>query len=233
MENLLIIPARGGSKRILRKNIKQFVGKPIIQYSIEAALQSLLFDEVMVSTDDKEIAIIAESLGAQVPFMRSNTTSDDHATLADVLEEVLETYQQRGREFSYICCLLPTAPFITADVLKSSFYSMTEGGHSSLFPVIRFSYPIQRALKVDASSHKASMMWPEHLRTRSQDLPPAYHDAGLFYWARATDFLKEKNFLGEKNGVFELSPWFAQDIDTEEDWKMAEVKFSILHKMNM
>src|SRR5690554_5074439 len=162
MKNLAIIPARGGSKRIPRKNIKDFLGKPIIAYSIETALQSGLFDEIMVSTDDEEIASIAIELGASVPFLRSVEQSNDHATLADVIDEVKNRYLSLGRNFDYICCILPTAPFITIELLKKSYMSIsTNDKINSIRPVIRFSYPIQRAVKLDEG--KISMFYPQHL----------------------------------------------------------------------
>lgn len=226
MKNIAIIPARGGSKRIPRKNIKDFLGKPIIAYSIETALQSGLFDEIMVSTDDEEIASIAIELGASVPFLRSVEQSNDHATLADVIDEVKNRYLSLGRNFDYICCILPTAPFITIELLKKSYMSIsTNDKINSIRPVIRFSYPIQRAVKLDEG--KISMFYPQHLNTRSQDLEQAYHDAGLFYWMRFNAGLRNDDRFG-----FEISELQAHDIDTEDDWAIAEIKYKFSKKKN-
>ena len=226
MKNLAIIPARGGSKRIPRKNIKDFLGKPIIAYSIETALQSGLFNEVMVSTDDEEIASIAIEFGASVPFLRSVEQSNDHATLADVIDEVKNRYLSLGRNFDYICCILPTAPFITTELLTKSFMSISANNNiNSIRPVIRFSYPVQRAIKLDEG--KISMFYPQHLNTRSQDLEQAYHDAGLFYWMRFNTGLRSDDKFG-----FEISELQAHDIDTEEDWVIAEIKYKFSKEKN-
>ncbi len=229
MKRLAIIPARGGSKRIPRKNVKNFLGKPIIQYSIEAAINSNLFTEIMVSTDDKEIAKIVSNLGASVPFLRSSKTADDHATLSDVLNEVIDDYHEANKRFDQICCLLPTAPFITADHLVKALTLMEENGYHTVFPVKKFSYPIQRALKMDDSTGKVAMIWPENLNTRSQDLTPSYHDCGQFYWLNTAGFLKERKLFTNNSGVIVLPEIEVQDIDTQEDWKNAEAKYQILN----
>lgn len=223
MKNLAIIPARGGSKRIPRKNIKPFMGKPILAYSIEAALRSGLFDEVMVSTDDEEIATIAKQYGAKVPFFRSEDTSNDHAGLAEVIDEVLDTYKEQGIYFDNWCCILSTAPFITGDLLKATHDKFVEKGFDTLRPVVRFSYPIQRAFKMSESS-QVEFMQPEYLGARSQDLIPAYHDAGLFYWGTTS-----VGFKGSYWGGLEIDEKVCQDIDTEEDWEMAEIKYKLIH----
>ena len=178
MKTLAMITARGGSKRIPRKNIKEFNGKPIIAYSIEAALASGVFDEVMVSTDDEEIAEIAKKYGAKVPFFRSEKTANDFATTVDVIEEVLNTYKDRGEEFDIFCCIYPTAPFITAKRLKDAVEQLSASDADSLIPVVRFSYPPQRAMEI----HDGKLVFrqPENLSKRSQDLEPHFHDAGQF-----------------------------------------------------
>ncbi|MEA2042576.1 MAG: pseudaminic acid cytidylyltransferase, partial [Bacteroidota bacterium] len=176
MKNLAIIPARGGSKRIPGKNIKNFLGKPIIAYSVEAALKSELFCEVIVSTDDNEIAEVSKKYGATVPFMRSDENADDHATLSDVIDEVTESYTQRGDKFDYACCILPTSPLLTVQNLEKGFNLLASQKLDSVKPVAAFSYPIQRALKME--NGLVEMFQPEHKRTRSQDLEQAYHDAG-------------------------------------------------------
>ncbi|WP_373803692.1 pseudaminic acid cytidylyltransferase [Bacteroides heparinolyticus] len=223
MKNLAIIPARGGSKRIPRKNIKDFLGKPIIAYSIEAALNSGLFDEVMVSTDDEEIAAVAVRYGASVPFMRNEKTANDVATLSDVVEEVINDYQQANLIFDNICCILPTAAFVTADMLRRGFDFLLETKVDSVRPVIRFSYPIQRAFRMDEKG-AVSMFHPEFAQARSQDLEVTYHDAGMFYWMTVDKRLKGANKYG-----FEISEMECQDIDNETDWKIAEMKYRLLN----
>lgn len=222
---LAIITARGGSKRIPRKNIREFLGKPIIAYSIEAALSSKLFDEVMVSTDDEEIADIARSYGAAVPFFRSEKNSDDFSTTADVLVEVLQVYAESGRHFDYVCCLYPTAPLVTADKLKESFNVMLDKGFDTVFPIVRFGFPILRSLQFDDG--KVAPIWPEHYLKRSQDLQPAFHDAGQFYWLRVPPLLKTGLLVGANVGAIEVEEMSVQDIDTEADWQLAEMKFRL------
>ena len=223
MKNLCIIPARGGSKRIPRKNIKPFMGKPIIAYSIEAALKSGLFDEVMVSTDDLEFAEVARQFGAAVPFLRSEKTANDYAGLTDVIDEVVATYKDRGVLFDNYCCLLSTAPFVNSDLLKESYELFIEKKFDTLRPIVRFDYPIQRAYRMD-KDNVVSFMQPEYLNTRSQDLEKAYHDAGLFYWGTCA-----VGFKGNKWGGYVIDESVCQDIDTEDDWRMAELKYKILN----
>ena len=223
MKNLCIIPARGGSKRIPRKNIKPFMGKPIIAYSIEAALNSCLFDEVMVSTDDVEFAEVAKQFGAAVPFLRSEKTANDYAGLTDVIDEVIATYKEKGIVFDNYCCLLSTAPFVNSDLLKQSYDLFVEKEFDTLRPIVRFDYPIQRAYRMD-EDNVVSFMQPEYLNTRSQDLEKAYHDAGLFYWGTCA-----VGFKGNKWGGYVIDESVCQDIDTEDDWRMAELKYKLLN----
>ena len=223
MKNLCIIPARGGSKRIPRKNIKPFMGKPIIAYSIEAALNSGLFEEVMVSTDDVEFAEVAKQYGASVPFLRSEKTANDYAGLTDVIDEVVAIYKERGAIFDNYCCLLSTAPFVNSDLLKESYELFVEKKFDTLRPIVRFDYPIQRAYKMN-EDNVVSFMQPEYLNTRSQDLEKAYHDAGLFYWGTCA-----MGFKGNKWGGYVIDESVCQDIDTEDDWRMAELKYKILN----
>jgi pseudaminic acid cytidylyltransferase len=227
---LAIITARGGSKRIPRKNIKYFLGIPIIQYSIEAALQAGCFTEVMVSTDDREIADIALSLGAKVPFIRSAETSNDFATTADVITEVLNEYNSRGEIFDYCCCIYPTAPFVTAEKLKDSFDKLHTSGAESVVPVVRFGFPILRSFKIEDGLVK--MNWPEYINARSQDLPPAFHDCGQFYFLRVTPFLQNKKLFTSFTLPIEMPESEVQDIDNEEDWKVAEIKYTFLLEKN-
>lgn len=222
MNNIAIIPARGGSKRIPRKNIKPFCGKPIIAYSIEAALTSKLFDEVMVSTDDEEIAEIAKEYGAIIPFYRSEKNSNDFAILNDVINEVIEYYKTEGRRFNFGCCILPTAPFITIKNLNEAFFMMVNNQFDSVRPIVKFSYPIQRAFKL-LSNNKVQRFYPEYEQTRSQDLEPAYYDAGQFYW-----FKTDKMLQGTNKGGIVISEMEAQDIDSIDDWRIAELKMKMI-----
>jgi len=226
MKNIAIITARGGSKRIPRKNIKMFRGKPIITYSIEIALSSNLFDYVMVSTDDDEIADFAKKLGADVPFIRSKQNSDDFSGTADVILEVLSTLKENEMQFESACCIYPTAPFITVNSLTRSYDVLIENKFDTVFPVCSFSYPIQRALEIKNS--KTSMVSPENMNLRSQDLPRRYHDAGQFYWINVEEFLKEKKLFTNNSGSIILNELETQDIDNETDWKLAELKHSLL-----
>lgn len=223
---IAIITARGGSKRIPRKNIKEFCGKPIIAYSIEAAIGSGLFEEVMVSTDDNEIAEIAISYGAKVPFMRSEATSGDFATTSDVLLEVLDNYHEKGEEFDVVCCIYPTAPFVTAKKLQTAVEIFSKSQADSLLPVVRFSFPPQRG--VTLSNHLITMVAPEHLNTRSQDLEPVYHDCGQFSIVNAEAFRKSRRIIMEKTAAMIISETEVQDIDTEEDWALAEMKYRMM-----
>tara|TARA_B110000093_G_C12938745_1_gene397059 strand:+ start:959 stop:1663 length:705 start_codon:yes stop_codon:yes gene_type:complete len=225
MANLAIIPARSGSKRIPRKNIKHFLGRPIISYSIEAAIKSNLFDEVMVSTNDEEIAEIAKVYGAKVPFLRTRKNADDFAVLADVIEEVVENYKKKSINFDNICCILATAPFITSNKIIEAHTKLLKNSFDSVFPVLEFSFPIQRSLKFN--QNKVSMVWEEYLNSRSQDLEPRYHDSGQFYWIKTPVFLNEKKLLTTNSGAIVISELEAQDIDTETDWKLAEIKFKL------
>lgn len=226
MRNVAIITARGGSKRIPRKNIRPFLGKPIIAYVIDVALQSGLFTEVMVSTDDEEIAAISAQYGASVPFLRSAQTADDFATTADVLAEVLRQYGQRNQVFEYACCLYPTAPFITANLLGSAFSTLNEKKFDTVYPVQRFDFPIQRA--VFLRDQKVQWVQPDHALTRSQDLEPTYHDAGQFYFVSVTSFQKNHRLITDNSGGIVIPEMAAHDIDTEADWQIAELKFRMI-----
>jgi pseudaminic acid cytidylyltransferase len=227
MANVAIITARGGSKRIPRKNIKPFRGKPIIAYSIETAIQSGLFDMVMVSTEDEEIAEISVKYGAQVPFFRSKVTSDDYAGTADVLVEVISQLKENNTEFSNVCCIYPTAPLLSKDSLVNAYELLLNNNYTTVFPVCAFGYPIYRGLQVKQNSG-VEMIWPENQNKRSQDLPPAYHDAGQFYWLQVKTFMEERKLFTANSGVIILEELKVQDIDNETDWIIAEIKHSIL-----
>ncbi|MDZ4796388.1 MAG: pseudaminic acid cytidylyltransferase [Bacteroidota bacterium] len=224
MRSIAIIPARGGSKRIPRKNIKEFLGKPIIAYSIEAALNSGLFDEVMVSTDDEEIALLSQQLGAQVPFLRSAENANDFATTVDVLIEVIGHYENAGKKYEYGCCLYPTVPFITSKLLEKAKKQIVKNGYDCVFPILPFTYPIQRALKL-GSDGRIELFQPEFLTKRSQDLTPAFHDSGQFYWFSIPAVLEHKTLWTKNTGALTISEMDAHDIDNLEDWKIAEFKY--------
>lgn len=226
MGNIAIITARGGSKRIPRKNIKPFLGRPIVEYSIEAALQTGLFDEVMVSTDDGEIAGIAQKAGAKVPFFRSERTSNDFATTADVVDEVLACYENMGETFEKACVLYPTAPFVTADAIRSAMLLLEQKRADACIPVVRFSFPPQRCVVI--RDERLTPRWPENMAKRSQDLEPFYHDCGQFYCLNVTSFQKQKAIWMENVVPFLQDEINVQDIDTPQDWEIAEMKYQIL-----
>lgn len=222
---IAIITARGGSKRIPNKNIREFCGRPMIAYSIEAAVKSCVFNVVMVSTDSRKIADIAASYGAEVPFMRSQETSNDYATTADVLGEVLECYGEIGKQFDIFACLYPTAPFITAQELREAMDILNEKKADTVMPVIPYSFPPQRGF-VERQGYLC-YLHPENERTRSQDLEKIYHDAGQYYICRVERFLQNKTLVMPHTIPVIKDEMLVQDIDTEEDWKMAEMKYML------
>lgn len=224
MASLAIITARGGSKRIPHKNIRTFCGKPILAYSIEAAKASGIFDEVMVSTDSEEIARIAVRYGAQVPFLRSENSSNDYATSSDVILEVLLQYRKIGAEYDWFCCLYPTAPFVTAEKLQRAAQLLTHPGIDSVIPVVRFGFPPQRALVLRDSM--LQYQYPQYERTRSQDLEPIYHDAGQFYCCKTKAFLEQNTLITKMAAPLILSEEEVQDIDNFSDWTLAEIKYT-------
>lgn len=225
-KTIAIITARGGSKRIPGKNIREFCGKPIIAYPIEAAVSSGCFDEVMVSTDSEEIAVLSKRYGAVVPFLRGSETSNDYATTADVLEEVLLEYRKRGAEFETLCCLYPTAPFVTAEKLRAAMRFFSEKGADSLMPVVAFSFPPQRGMVIKDGCLR--YVCPEHERTRSQDLEPLYHDCGQFYICKVAPFLERHTLVLPNTVPFILPEEEVQDIDNLSDWRLAEIKYQML-----
>ena len=227
MRTIAIIPARGGSKRIERKNIKDFAGLPIIAYSIREALRSGCFEEVMVSTDDEEIAAVARSFGASIPFMRSPETSDDFATTADVIREVIREYEKRGQAFDALACIYATAPFITAERLADAYAMIESGKSKAAFTCVEYSYPIQRSLVIDKEG-RVGMKFPEYATARSQDLETTYHDAGQFYFITLDAFIKWGSLWGPDTLPIVLPETEVQDLDTPTDWKLAEMKFSLL-----
>ena len=223
-----VITARGGSKRIPHKNIRIFCGKPIIKYSIEAALKSEIFDEIMVSTDDEQIAQTARQAGAKVPFMRSKHNSDDLAATHEVILEVLDEYKKAGICFEYVCCIYPTAPFLTAETLQQSMKELENSGADGIVPVVAYSFPPQRSFLL--RDGKVKYRWPENRLKRTQDLETYYHDSGQFYFLRTEAFLHEKSMVLENTVPFILDPMAVQDIDNESDWELAEAKYLIRNK---
>lgn len=230
MRKIAIITARGGSKRIPRKNIREFCGKPILAYSIEAAIESKLFDTVMVSTDDGEIAQIARSYGAEVPFYRSESTAGDYATTNDVLLEVLEEYEKRGEHYELGCCIYPTAPFVTADKLRDAMERLENSGADTLIPVVAFSYPPQRAMIVKEG--RLVFEYPQYLDSRSQDLEPHYHDVGQFYLFYTQAFKQNRKLMTGDILPYVVSELEVQDIDNLTDWEIAEIKYRLMQGQN-
>lgn len=226
MSTVAIITARGGSKRIPKKNIKEFCGKPIIAYSIEAALSSAVFDEVMVSTDSEEIRRIAEQYGAKVPFLRSEATSNDFATTADVIGEVLEQYEAHGIRFDSFACIYPTAPFITSQRLAEATELLKDA--DAVLSVVKFSFPPQRAFVIRDGN--VQFQYPQYERSRSQDLEPIYHDCGQFYMCKTECFLEHHSLILPVTKPYIMPEEEVQDIDTFSDWEIAEAKYLVLHK---
>ena len=223
MKSIAIITARGGSKRIPRKNVKPFMGRPMIAYAIAAALESKLFDEVMVSTDDAEIAEAAKAHGAAVPFLRSAATANDFATTADVLNEVIAEYAKLGVAFDEFCCIYPCVPFLTGELLREAHEDFAASAADSLMPVVKYSFPIQRAVRRNAEGF-LEYREPENMLKRSQDLEPMYHDVGMFYFHKTASFGRNGRVA-----MFEMPEERVQDIDTVDDWKMAELKYRVLN----
>lgn len=227
IKRLAVITARGGSKRIPKKNIREFCGRPIIGYSIQAAKDAGVFDTVMVSTDSEEIADIAKKEGAEVPFLRSEETSGDFATTGDVILEVLLRYEKKGEYFDEVCCIYPTAPFVTGEKLKEAVAILEEKKYDSVMPVTSFSFPPLRGMVMDGD--KISYKWEKYADYRSQDLETIYHDCGQFYVLDVEAFKQTKKMVTKNTGAIEISEMEMQDIDNEIDWKLAELKYELLH----
>jgi pseudaminic acid cytidylyltransferase len=230
--NICVIPARGGSKRIPRKNIKEFNGKPIIAYSIEAALESDCFDQVIVSTDDNEISEVAKRYGAYVPFIRPDELSNDYVGTIPVIKHAIEWMEGDSNHIENVCCLYATAPFVQSQIISKAFEKLQESNADYCLSVTSFAFPIQRAIKI-VQGDKVDMFYPEHFNARSQDLEEAYHDAGQFYWGKAQAFIDELPLFSEVATSYALPRYLVQDIDTQEDWIRAEVMFRVLQETNI
>jgi pseudaminic acid cytidylyltransferase len=218
---LAVIPARGGSKRIPRKNIKSFGGKPMIAWSIQAAQECGIFERIVVSTDDTEIADVARDLGADVPFLRPAELSDDHTGTSPVVAHAIEWYATRGHDPSQICCIYATAPFVRAHDIRQGVETLMQTGANFAFSVTSFAFPIQRAIRLRHDG-RIEMFDPDHFQTRSQDLPEAYHDAGQFYWGTRSAWLSGMPIFSACSVPVILPRYRVQDIDTPEDWEQAE-----------
>lgn len=225
---IAIIPARGGSKRIPRKNIKDFCGKPMIAWSIEAAKKTQLFDRILVSTDDNEVAEVAKAWGAEVPFMRPKELSDDHTGTTPVIAHATKWLHERGQITSAVCCIYATAPFVQAEDIRAALDKLESEGWQYVFPATTFGFPIFRAIEMQADG-AVKMFFPEHFTTRSQDLPEAVHDAGQFYWGLSSAWLANKRIFDRESSTIVLPRWRVQDIDTAEDWERAELLAKFLN----
>lgn len=225
---IAVIPARGGSKRIARKNIKNFCGKPMIAWSIEAAKASQLFNRIIVSTDDVEIADVAKSWGAEVPFIRPAELSDDHTGTTAVIAHAIKWLHDHGEMTSAVCCIYATAPFVKAGDIELALSKLEDGAWQYVFSATSFGYPIFRAIEQQVDG-KLRMFFPEHFSTRSQDLPEAIHDAGQFYWGLSEAWLGNKKIFDQWSSVVMLPRWRVQDIDTPEDWERAEMLAKLLN----
>ena len=226
---LCIIPARGGSKRIPRKNIKSFCGQALIGYSIKAALESKCFDQVIVSTDDTEIAKVAQNFGAIAPFVRPDSLSNDYTSTISVIRHAIEWFDDQNQLPLEVCCLYATAPFVTSNAIQMSYDQMQQTQADYCFTVTSFAFPIQRAFKI-TEENRLEMFYPENLEKRSQDLEESYHDAGQFYWGKADSFRQNKTLFSKAATPYILPRYLVQDIDTPEDWRRAELMYQVLKK---
>ena len=227
MSIIAIITARGGSKRIPRKNIKEFMGKPMIAYAIEAALNSKIFDEVMVSTEDSEIAEIAQKYGANVPFLRSQRTADDYATTFDVIDEVVTEYNNRGKTYSNLCCIYPCVPFLKSKTLVEAYKKFLD--FDALIPVCKYPVPVEWAMRIENDILVPNDRNAQNMR--SQDLSTKYFDAGMFYFCKIDKMYEAKSLVPVKTAAYIIDERECQDIDTEDDWKMAELKYKVLRNV--
>jgi pseudaminic acid cytidylyltransferase len=228
--NVAIIPARGGSKRLPRKNIRNFFGKPIIAYSIDAALKSGVFDRVVVSTDDAEIALVANRYGAETPFLRPKELSDDFTGTNAVTKHAISWLQSQGIPVTVVCCIYATAPLLQVNYLLEGYHKLINSKKSFVFSVTSFPFPIQRAVRIN-KQNEIEAFWPENYHVRSQDFEKSYHDCGQFYWGFSDSFLNDEPLFSNKSLPVILPRSYVQDIDDEEDWRQAELMFEVL-KLN-
>lgn len=227
---LCVIPARGGSKRIPRKNIRDFCGQPMIAWSIQAARESACFDKIIVTTDDEEIAAQARLLGASTPFMRPPELADDYATTLPVIRHAVQWQVSHGAAPTHVCCLYATAPFVRPQDLRQGLARLCDTGSCYAFTVTSYPFPVQRALRITPAG-SIEMLHPEHANTRSQDLEEAFHDAGQFYWGTAAAWLDGVPIYGPASVPVVLPRWRVQDIDTAEDWQRAELMFNAMRQL--
>ena len=227
--NICIIPARGGSKRIPRKNIKEFNGIPIIAYSIRAAIESNCFDKVIVSTDDEEIARVSKDYGAEIPFIRPKELANDYVGTIPVMKHAIEWFEGNDITIKHVCCLYATAPFIQSKTISNAYLQLIDSEANYCFSVTSFPFPIQRSIKI-TSQNRLNMFYPEYFNIRSQDLEEAYHDAGQFYWGDSNAFKEELPLFSELATPYLLPRFLVQDIDSTEDWIRAEVMYKVLQK---
>lgn len=226
---IAVIPARGGSKRIPRKNIRPFCGKPIMAFSIAAAQQTGLFDQILVSTDDEEIASVARASGATTPFLRPREIADDFTGTNAVVKHAIAWLNEHGHDITHACCIYATAPLTDARYIREGYDALSRSDAAFAFSVTSYAFPIQRALRLTAD-HRVDALYPEHRTTRSQDLEPAYHDAGQFYWGTATAFLEDIPLFSPRSIGVVLPRFLVQDIDTLEDWEQAEFMYQAIHR---
>lgn len=227
--NVAVIPARGGSKRILRKNIRDFMGKPIIAYSIKKALLSKLFDKVIVSTDDEEIISIAKQFGAECPFIRPSKLSNDYAGTMEVVAHTIQWLENEGFTLNSVCCIYPTAPLLDIKYLITSYEIFYTKNWDYVFSATEYVYPVERSFKI-LDNNGLTMLLPENINKRSQDLSPTYHDAGQFYWGAPEAWVENRPIFSERSTIIKLPDYRVADIDTEEDWKRAELMYKILEE---
>lgn len=227
--NVAIIPARGGSKRIPKKNIKLFAGKPMICWSIEAAKKSGLFDKIIVSTDDKEIADIAKNVGADIPFMRPTEISDDYTVIRTVINHAITEISKTDNKPDNVCCVYPTAPFILSNDIQKAYIELISTDSDFVFTATTYPYPVQRSFYKNKDG-LVKYLYPEYANSRSQDLVDTYHDAGQFYWGKTDAFLSNIDSISENSRAYIIPRYRVQDIDTFEDWSVAEVMSDIINK---
>jgi N-acylneuraminate cytidylyltransferase len=230
--NVCVIPARGGSKRIPRKNIKDFNGKPIIAYSIETAYRSKCFDKIIVSTDDEETSVIAREYGAETPFIRPADISNDYASTTSVISHTIKYLQAEGKKIDLVCCIYPTAPFVQASDICKSLSRIKNKDVDYCFTVTRYPFPIQRSIRI-TKKNRCEMLHQEMFFQRSQDLEEMYHDAGQFYWGKENAWLQERPIFSKMSIPYILPRYRVQDIDTQEDWIMAELMYLALSDINI